>query len=254
MQSPPEPGNGERVPERVSTEQAERRRVLKAASLRPINLLMLVVGGFASILFSWWFLPLTLVTYALLVSLATRDPFYEQKTLGKSSSQAPSRPRSDISPERRARWIPRGETRSKVEDALEVYQRVVAAIEESGDVARTVLEDAVPKLHAAADRLVDVGDRREKTSTVVDELKSLTSPKEDHSSAIEKLENDIRKADEEISATCDQIVALRARVAQVSVADTPENRAAALQVNESLDELNLRLEALEETMSPLEEP
>ena len=45
-----------------------------------------------------------------------------------------------------------------MEAALEVYRKVVAAIEASDDVTRAVLDDAVPRLHAAADRLVDVAE------------------------------------------------------------------------------------------------
>ena len=52
----------------------------------------------------------------------------------------------DVSPERRARWLPRGETRERVEAALVVYRKVVVAIEESDEVTRAVLDDAVPKL------------------------------------------------------------------------------------------------------------
>lgn len=249
----PEPDNGERLPEHGAHSSEDRRQVLRAAALRPINLLMLVLGGFAAISFPWWFLPLTVVTYALLVFLASRDPLFERQILGERSSSAPPQPALDISPERRARWLPRGETRHRVEEALEIYRRVVASIEESGDVARSVLEDAVPKLHAAANRLVETADNREKTATVIEELKSLTGTSEDHAASIERLESVIQDADAEISKTYDRLVALRAKAAQVSVADSPEDRATASQVNTSLDELNLRLEALEETMTSHEE-
>ena len=46
----------------------------------------------------------------------------------------------------------------------------MAAIEDSDDVTRAVLEDAVPRLHAAADRLVDVARGREKADEVAREL------------------------------------------------------------------------------------
>ena len=131
--------------------------MLRAAALRPINVTMLVIGAgvFATTLV-WWLLPLTIVTYASLVFLAARDPIFQRKVLGggevpKTSPNAVES--SDVSPERRARWLPRGETRQKVEAALDVYRKVVAAIETSDDVTRTVLDDVVPRLHAAADRL-----------------------------------------------------------------------------------------------------
>ena len=216
---------------------------------------MLVLGTFAAVLFSWWFLPLTAVTYALLVFLATRDPFFERQVLGEHSPSATPQPALDVSPERRARWLPRGETRRKVEDALEIYREVVTSIEESDDVTRSVLEDAVPKLHAAADRLVETATNREKAATVIAELRSLTDDarEEDHAASTRSLEKGIQDADAELSKTYDQLVMLRAKIAQVSIANSPEDRATAFQVNASLDELNLRLGALEETMTSLEE-
>ncbi len=247
----PEPSNKEKLPESESS--PDRHQVLRAAILRPINLLMLILGAFASVLFSWWLLPITAVTYILLVFLATRDPFFVQKALGQRGSATTPQPSLDISLERRARWLPKGETRDKIDAALEIYRKVVASIEESSDVAKTVLEDAVPKLHVAADRLVETATKREKAATVTAELKSLTNPREDHATALEALENEIQGADAEISRTYDQLVALRAKVAKVSMAEAPETQATAFQVNASLDELNLRLEALEETMTSSEE-
>ena len=54
-----------------------------------------------------------------------------------------------------------------VDAALAEYRKVVAAIEASDDVTRAVLEDTVPRLHAAADRLVDVALQREKAAETV---------------------------------------------------------------------------------------
>ena len=137
----------------------ERNRVLRAAALRPINVLMLVIGaGIFAATLAWWIPPLTLATYAALVFFSARDPVFGERVLRGSEAPAAlgSAGDGDVSPERRARWLPRGEIREKVEAALVVYRKVVAAIEESDDVTRTVLDDAVPKLHAAANRLVDV--------------------------------------------------------------------------------------------------
>ncbi len=214
---------------------------------------MLSLGAFSSILFSWWFLPLTVVTYTLLVFLASRDPFFQQqaledRTTGENRPTPIPQPVKDISPERQARWLPKGETRNTVDSALEVYRKVVASIEESDDVAGRVLEDAVPKLHTAADRLVETATGREKAATVVAELKALPDTRKDQAASIKKLENQIRRADAEISGTYDQLLALRAYVAQVSASDTLETRATAFEVKASLDELNFRLEALGETL------
>ncbi|MBA3635087.1 MAG: hypothetical protein H0W57_01510, partial [Rubrobacteraceae bacterium] len=144
--------------------------MLRAAALRPINVMILVIGaGIFVTTLAWWLLPLTLVTYASLAFLAARDPIFQRKVLGgdtvpKASPNAGEG--SDVSPERRARWLPRGETRQKVEAALDVYRKVVAAIETSDDVTRAVLDDVIPRLHAAADRLVDVAQGREKAAEV----------------------------------------------------------------------------------------
>src|SRR5919112_6065605 len=165
--------------ESSSLSSGERSRMLRAAALRPINVVVLVIGVgmfvtlLAASVTAWWLLPLTLATYAALIFLAARDPIFQRKVLhGERSPHTSSVPLHghDVSPERRARWLPRGETRQKVEEALEVYRKVVAAIEGSDDVTRAVLEDAVPRLHAAADRLVDVASGREKAAAVAREL------------------------------------------------------------------------------------
>ena len=119
----------------------QRRRMVRAAALRPINVLMLAIGtvGFALTL-AWWILPLTLITYVLLVFLAARDPLFQRRVLQGRPVITPAATESrDVSPERRARWLPRGDTRHKVEAALVVYRKVLTAIEESDDVTRAVL-------------------------------------------------------------------------------------------------------------------
>ena len=235
----------------------ERRRMVRAAALRPINVLMLAIGavGFALTL-AWWIPPLTLITYVLLVLLAARDLLLRRRVLqgGGRLARAPGAAESrDVSPERRARWLPRGETRQKVEAALVVYRKVLTAIEESDDVTRAVLDDAIPRLHAAANRLVDVAQAREKAAEVLQDLHrnsgatSETSAREESRQA---LEVKIRAADAEISDTFDKFLALRAKVVRVSIESGDPTRAEAL--NASLDELNARLEALSDTMSPPE--
>jgi hypothetical protein len=226
--------------------------MLRAAALRPINFTILVIGAviFAATL-AWWLLPLTLVTYASLVFLAARDPIFRRKVLGGDEAPAPNAVESrDLSPERRARWLPRGETRQKVEVALDVYRKVVAAIEASDDVTRAVLEDAIPRLHAAADRLVDVAQGREKAAEVVRDLDkdtgsaAKTDARQDN---VRELEIRIDAADAEISDTFQQLLDLRAKVVRVSI--DSENPARVNDLNASLDGLNARLEALSELMT-----
>jgi hypothetical protein len=234
----------------------ERRRITWAAALRPINVLMLVIGAsvFATTL-AWWIPPLTLVTYALLVFLSARDPIFGRRVLhgseGAARSLGPSGDR-DVSPERRARWLPRGETREKVEAALVVYRKVVAAVEESDDVTRPVLDDAVSKLHATANRLVDVAQGREKAAEAIRDLRQSTGADAGSSNArkesLRGLEDKLRAADTEISDTFEKLLTLRARVARVSIEGGDSDQATAF--NASLDDLNARLEALSDTMSP----
>jgi len=233
--------------------------MLRAAALRPINLSILVVGVgiFATALAAtggaWWLLPLTLATYVSLVFLAARDPIFQRKVLGEDGVQQTSRiavQGADVSPERRARWLARGETRQKVEDALVVYRKVVGAIEDSDEVTRAVLDDAVPRLHAAAERLVEIAGAREKAAEVARDLErgTGTSPTTARQENLRELRERIRAADAEISGTSEELVDLRAKVVRISL--DSQNPARAKDLNASLDGLNARLEALNEVMAP----
>jgi hypothetical protein len=231
----------------------ERRRITRAAALRPINILMLVIGaGIFATTLAWWIPPLTLVTYSLLVLLSARDPAFGHRVLHGSEVRSPLGAAEDraISPERRARWLPRGETREKVEAALVIYRKVVAAVEGSDEVTRAVLGDAVSKLHDTANRLVDVAQGREQAAEAISDLRRHhTGARSDaREESLQRLEETLRAADAEISETFDKLLTLRARVARVSI-EGPDQAAA---LNASLDELNARLEALSETMSPPE--
>jgi hypothetical protein len=236
----------------------ERRRITRAAALRPLNVLMLVIGaGIFATTLAWWIPPLTLVTYAGLVLLSVRDPVFGHRVLRGSEGATPrslgTAGDRDVSPERRARWLPRGETREKVEAALVVYRKVVAAVEGSDDVTRAVLDDAVPKLHATANRLVDVAQSREKAAEALRDLRQHTSASAGshaREESLRGLEDKLRAADAEISDTFDKLLTLRAQVARVSIEGGDSDQAAAL--NTSLDDLNARLEALNDIMSPPE--
>ncbi len=227
----------------------ERRRVTRAAALRPMNVLMLVIGaGVFATTVAWWIPPLTLLTYSLLVLLSARDPLFARRVLHGSGGGGDLEDR-DVSPERRARWLPRGETRERVEAALVVYRKVINAVEESDDVARAVLGDAVPKLNAAADRLVDVAHGRERAAEAIRDLREHTGPgASSHEEDLRELEAKLHAADAEISDTFEQLLTFRAKVARVSIEGGSSDQATAL--NTSLEELNARLEALSETMSP----
>jgi len=236
--------------------------MLRAAALRPINIVVLVVGVgmfvtlLAAAATAWWLLPLTLATYAALMFLAARDPIFQRKVLGgeRSPHTSPVAVSShEVSSERRARWLPRGETRQKVEEALEVYRKVVAAIEGSDDVTKAVLDDAVPRLHAAADRLVDVASGREKAAEVARELSKDTgpSPGTARQANLREFKERISAADAEISATSEELLDLRAKVVRISIDSANPDRTKDL--NASLDGLNARLEALGELITPQDE-
>ncbi|MDQ3832866.1 MAG: hypothetical protein M3315_04380 [Actinomycetota bacterium] len=241
---------------------AARRRVMRAAFLRPWGLLVVVIGlVFFATTLVWWVVPLTLATYAALVLLAARDPLLKSRTLERWESQSRTQLGSstdrDISPERRARWLPRGETRRKVEATLEIYQRTMVAIEESGDVARTVLDDTVPKLRRIAERLVDIAEKREKAADAIRELDSVyTSPRQREGRDVDlgELKEEIRAADAEISHILKQLTILQIRLVRLSVESRGKVRDAAADVSTDLDEINLRLDALHTTVSPPRAP
>lgn len=238
----------------------ERQRVTRAAFLRPWGLLVVLIGAvFFALTLAWWLIPLTLATYAALVFLAIRDPLFQRRVLeGRRESRPETQPESpkEVSPERRARWLPRGETRQKVEAALGIYRRTVFAIQESDDVTRAVLDDAIPKLEGVVERLVDVAERREKLAGAIRDLKTSdrVEHRENQRAGIEELENELRSADAQVSDTFEKLLTLRAQVVRVSVESGGAVQDAAAKLNADLDTLNLRLEALRSTMSPPEHP
>ena len=233
--------------------------MVRAAFLRPTNLLVVVIGTvFFALALVWWAIPLTLATYAAIVFLAARDPLFRETVLEERPRALPRAPRRsrDVPPERRARWLPRGETRQKVEATLEIYRRTVFAIEESGDVVRAVLEDSLPKLHRVVERLVDVAEKRERAAGAIRDLEKThtgAEHREDRDVELAELENVLRTADTEISGTFENLLTLRARVVRVSVESGGAAQDAAANLNADLDEMNLRLDALRSTMSPPDE-
>ena len=237
----------------VSLSPEEWGRMTRAAALRPLNLVVLLIGAVVFVAtLNWWLILLTLVTYAVLVFLTARDPLFQRRILQKSEIPLwpPASPKNaDISPERRARWLPRGETRQKVEAALVAYRKVVAVIELSDDTTQAVLKDSIPRLHATADRLVDVARSREKTAEAARDLRRDACASADaRRENLRELEDRIGVADAEISDTFEQFLSLRAKVVRVSIDSANLTRTDDLNV--SLDELNTRLEALSEIMSP----
>ena len=254
-----------REPERRASLPAEdSRRVTRAAALRPINLLTFILGVGVSLTTQWWLLlPLTVVVYTALVALASRDTLFQHRVLhpGEVPPGLPgsrSQEGRGMPPERRAHWLPRGETRRKVEEALVAYRKALSTLEHTDDVTRTVLEDTPPKLHAAADRLVDVARRREEAASEIQRINQRSSGSkanlsEELAKTLHELERELRAADSEISRTAGQLQELRSRIIRISVSDDSAARAEAAVLASSLDEINFRLDALGETL-PQEPP
>src|SRR4051812_4588235 len=95
-------------PEERRLSPEERQRVTRAAFLRPMSLLVAVIGViFFALTLTWWAIPLTLATYAALVFLAARDPLFRDYVLMEREAQPRIRSTApeneDISPERRVR-------------------------------------------------------------------------------------------------------------------------------------------------------
>src|SRR4028118_2195580 len=128
---PPAPDRAPDVPPGSPLSPQERGLMVRAATLRPMNIVVLVIGlVFFVATLAWWAIPLTLATYAALVFLGARDPFLQSRVLGRKEPVIQQQPR-DPSPERRARWLPRGETRERVDASLAEHRKIVAAIEAS---------------------------------------------------------------------------------------------------------------------------
>lgn len=233
----------------------ERRRVLLAATRRPMHLLVLFLGlGMSLLTTTLWVAPLTLATYGALIFFSSRDPFFQGRVLeGRSSLVLPGA-NEEPSPDRRARWLPRGQTREKVEAALEVQRRTISAVEESDDVTREVLSDAVPRLHSLGNGLVDLAHRREKASEEIQDLqkraRKYADGGEGMSGEIQSLQQEIERADEELSGMVERLLTLRSRVVRVSLESGTPAREAAGGLMRDLDDLNRRVEALGETLEP----
>ncbi|MDP8952618.1 MAG: hypothetical protein M3N18_10350 [Actinomycetota bacterium] len=237
-----------RAEERLSPEA--RRQVMRAALLRPMHLLVVAIGAaFFALTLEWWVIPLTLATYAALIFLAPHDQIVRDKLLERRENRPRTRPgtlkgtlEERDSLEQRTRRLRRGETRRKLESALEVYRRTVFAVEESDDTAKVLLSDAVPKLRGAAERLVGIAEEREEAVGT------------GRDADLEEMEKGLRAADAEISNAFERFSTLRARVLRVSAESGGAAHEAAAELNAELDELNLRLDALRSTVSNPEPP
>lgn len=236
-------------PQKRQLSGVQRRRVSLAAARRPLHLLVLLAGlGMFATTLTFWILPLTLATYAALVFLSYRDEAFQSRVLEGGPRRGLPDPETSASPERRARWLPRGQTRERVEAALDVQRKTVTAVEEADDVTREVLSGSVPKLQETAEALVEVARRRETASAEAQRLRSSGSSRIEED--IQSLQREVERADEELAGMVDRLLALRAKVVRVSLESGGPAREEAGAMMRDLDGLNSRLDALKETLEP----
>jgi len=79
------------------------------------------------------------------------------------------------------------------------------------------------------------------------------SCQEDRGAELEELEKKLRATDTEISSALDQLSALRARVVRISTESENAAQDAAAKLNADLDTLNLHLDTLRSSASPLDD-
>ena len=231
---------------------------MRAALLRPLNVLVVIVGSiFFALTLAWWAIPLTLVTYAALVYLATNDPLFQSYVLhGRPKVRPAASKTSNLSPEQRARRLPLGETRQKIEAALEVQRRIMLAIRESDEDTKILLNDAVPKLNRVAEHLAEVAEDREKLAGEIQALEiraKASHPSREgqdtDAARLAEVEDGLRATDAEVSGAVQKLLNLRARVVRVSTETGGAAQGEAARLNADLDEMNLRLDALHSRMS-----
>ncbi len=231
---------------------------MRAALLRPMHLLVVVIGAvFFALTLAWWIIPLTLATYAALVFLAPHDQIVRDRLLERREDRPGTRsgipPGSleerDVSLVQRAHRLPHGETRRKLEAALEVYRRTAFAIEESDAATKTLLSDAVPKLRGLVKRLVDLAEEREKAAGPGRDPETPAGATRSEDRDREEMGKELRAANAEVSEVSERFSNLQAQVMRVSTESGGAAQEAAAKLNAELDELNLRLDALRSAIS-----
>ncbi len=230
----------------------------RAALLRPMHLLVAAVGiAFFAMSLIWWVLPLTLVTYLALVYLAASSPLFKRRIRGGRDSLSVTAPvlsgREKASPEQRARRLPIGETRHKVEAALTARDRALVAIENSGEATRGLLQDVPPKLDLLLERIVDVSEKREQVSATVRTPETNPGDPRREANNIppeQEEERELRTMDAQLSDAFEKVSALRPRVVRISIESGDDAREAAGRLITDLDETLRHLDALLSRTSP----
>lgn len=243
------------IPEHLSPE--EQRRVTRAALLRPMHLLVAAIGiAFFAMTLAWWVLPLTLVTYLALVYLTASAPLFKRRVLRGRESLSGTAPvlsgGGKASAEQRARELPDGETRRRIEAALTARDRALVAIENSGEAARGLLQDAPPKLDLLLERLIDVSEKREQVASTLRPPEATPDGLRHVARNVPsgQQERELRTMDAQLSDALEKISALRPRVIHVSTESGDDAREAANRLIADLDEMLRHLDALLSGTSP----
>ena len=244
------------VPVREQLSPEEQRRVTRAALLRPMHLLVAVIGiAFSAMTLAWWVLPITLVTYLALVYLAARDPIFTRRILRGRGNRSGTLPAPSgagkASAERRVRRLSDQEIRQKIEAALNDKDRALIALDSSDEATRSLFQDVPPKLELLIERLVDVSEKRERVIGRSPELTSdgLYREASNVPSAQEEA-RELHAIDAHLSETFEKISALRSRVIRISTEDNDNAEELASRLIADLDEAHRRLESLVSRTSP----
>lgn len=244
------------VQEQLSPE--EQRRVTRAALLSPMHLLVAAVGiAFFAMTLIWWVLPLTLVTYLALVYLAASAPLFKRRILRGRDSLSGTAPvlsgGGKESPEQRARRLANGENRRKVEAALTARDRILVAIENSGEATRVLLQDVPPKLNLLLERLVGVSEKREQVAATVRPPETIPNGSRREARNVtpeQEEERELSTIDAQLSDAFEKVSDLRPRVVRISIESGDDAREAADRLIADLDETLRHLDALLSRTSP----
>ncbi|MDQ3910684.1 MAG: hypothetical protein M3305_02650 [Actinomycetota bacterium] len=147
--------------------------------------------------------------------------------------------------ERRARLLLRRKSCQKVESAREAQQRVIVAIEGSGDSTKLLLDGRdCETLLRGRECLVAVGERRERVAEEVRDLKGTEYYAARNDGSIALLEDALHAMDTELYDPTEMLSALRTRIIRSSTESRDAAGESAVTLSADLDELNLRLEVL----------
>jgi hypothetical protein len=137
----------------ASIERADMRRpdpgsLLAAALLRPLNLLAPGAGLLLALSWGpWWTFPLSLLPYALMVTLSVRDPAFVQRALRASAADDAGEP---IDWPATARQLGRGAWAPSLERIATAERNLGVELGHAPDDARAILASTLSQVRSAA--------------------------------------------------------------------------------------------------------